>query len=214
MLILLYILFDVMLLILRLRNIRFYVLDWVLPRREALYLLDVGNLEPSQDFSAKEIALMRSVLDPTVRSSLEFWAWCHAIMLLAQWGHKASGRLHGCPCHTHEEYLDMKVKDPCPLRGRNLLLLCSGLIREPCAELTVCDAGTPLAMSAVLSALQAHEGGDVVVSSLMNGVQTAKARMSQRLQQVTSYFDMLPYKTFGILWPFLKTWEPDATALS
>ena len=95
------------------------VLSWVWPRQHAMQYMQLDSFgdgrqdgdEDSVPFDeVYSLDLIAEVCDASSIKGAEFWLMCGLCRSLAAWGHRFSGMLHGCPCHTHEEKMEAKSK--------------------------------------------------------------------------------------------------------
>lgn len=104
-----------------------YVLDvtaWTLHRREALQYIgkDESGAFDGKEFSAKEIALLTSVLSSKTASSNYFWGFSSLIYDLAEWGGNTNAWFKGCDCHIN----DPQGRAKCLITGRRAIQLSCG----------------------------------------------------------------------------------------
>jgi hypothetical protein len=74
--------------------------------------------------NTKEAASIVHIIT-TESASTMFWCMCHAVYILARWGHQTIGWLHGCPCHdiTND---GAHFKKGCVWNGRRAIELAMG----------------------------------------------------------------------------------------
>ncbi|CAE7035200.1 unnamed protein product [Symbiodinium sp. KB8] len=75
-----------------------------------MYLHEDGDEDSVPFDEVYSLDLIAEVCDASSIKGAEFWLMCGLCRSLAAWGHRFSGMLHGCPCHTHEEKMEAKSK--------------------------------------------------------------------------------------------------------
>jgi hypothetical protein len=113
---------------------QFEVLHWLFPRRKAMACLGVGFITPTQDMTPAERSMLRELVGDSGQAA-EFWATCSLLLLLATWGWKVRGWLHGCVCHSPDSPGFAK----CRMKGRRAVQLACGKWNDFVCDLQQCD---------------------------------------------------------------------------
>ncbi len=185
---------------------RFEVLGWLIPRKTALKYLsaDLNDKDSSPaDFSVKEIAMMKVVVEDTNESTL-FWACAHLSYQLACWGANVSSWFHSCPLSSHG-HVPGKPSCYCQWKGRMSAKLAQGSwIDSYSQELLNLALGSA---HQFLQKLPGHEQ-----ESLLNDFAQCKVVMAQRFIQVFSFWRELPWRICAVGIPLFCDTE-DATTM-
>ena len=170
-------------------SLRFETLLWVMRRKQAFsYLLrDVKFDSGMKEMSEHELELLSSVANQDSHDGLRFWATCHVVQDLSEWGAKTSMWFHGCQCFHHQT---KKEQEACRLKGRRGVQLALGAWRTFVQDLK--DMG--LSPGSLLALHKLEAGGDQQYASfLLEGFQNCRAMMELRCVQAWSFWDVLPF---------------------
>jgi hypothetical protein len=168
---------------------RHFILEWSLPRREAIALLscDLDHLEKnSKEMSQKDIQLLRSISGEGCNI---FWATTAVLQPLTAWGHGVSKWLHHCPC--------CEENAKCVFKGRRAIEMSFGVWRDMLEDLHNLQISGQAAV--LLANLDVESRQDLV--SMFNN---CKKEMMWKFGQNLDFWDSLPYKLLGSLMHYLK----------
>ena len=101
------------------------MLNWLIPRREALmFLANDLDEHSSADFTGKEMNVILEAIGQSVESH-QFWSLCQICFQIASWGANVSRFFHSCPIPSHF-YSDK----PCqlPVERTNVCSTCARLL--------------------------------------------------------------------------------------
>jgi len=165
------------------------VLDWLIPRRQALLFLgadlETGSSSSSvADFSPKELKMINDVLEDS-QKSYQFWATCHLCMKLSSWGASVSKFFHSCPVASHF-HADRPCK-MCVWKGRMAVRLAQGSWMDEFSQNLL---NLPLGQARSFLNLMNLQNK----SLLENDYNSCKVAMAQRFLQVFSFWRDLPWR--------------------
>ncbi len=179
------------------------MLDWLIPRREALRFLsadlETGSSLSSSvaDFSPKELKMINDVLGFSQKAH-QFWATCHLCMQLSSWGASLSKFFHSCPVASH-----FHAKRPCKnciWKGRMAVRLAQGSWMDGFSQDLL---NLPLGRArSFLVKLQ-----DQCQSNLENDYNSCKVAMAQRFLQVFSFWREIPWRICALGIPLFDDME-------
>lgn len=173
--------------------LRHEVLTWLLPRRHALkYLISDLNSDDisTPDFTPKELALIRGTLEDNPGAYL-FWACAFLCSELAAWGAEVSSFFHSCPLSSHGHCLGEKSCKNCQWKGRMSVKLAQGSWIDTYAQ-QLLNLGVAQAKSFL------EKLDDPKREELMLDFHNCKLSMTQRFQQVFSYWRELPWRICAV----------------
>ena len=99
------------------------MLNWLIPRREALmFLANDLDEHSSADFTGKEMNMISEAIGQSVESH-QFWSLCQICFQIASWGANVSRFFHSCPIPSHF-YSDKPCQ--CQWKGRMSVRLAQG----------------------------------------------------------------------------------------
>ena len=102
------------------------MLNWLLPRRQAILYLAQDLDGNSADFSTKEISLLKNVVVEEGNQSCKFWAVANLCLQLASWGASVSAFFHSCPLSNHPLQPNKPSCQDCVWKGRMAVKLAQG----------------------------------------------------------------------------------------
>ncbi len=173
--------------------LRFEVLEWLLPRKQALMYLamDLDGAAPA-DFSAKEIKLLLSVLEETP-SANKFWSIGHLCHQLASWGASVSRLFHSCPLSTHGYELGRSgpsCKD-CLWKNRMATKLSQGAWLTEFSQMLL---NTSVGQAGKFLKRLESKDADFILDQYTQ----CKTAMAQRFLQVFSFWRELPWRLCAV----------------
>ena len=192
-------------------NYLFETLDWLLPRKQALEYMKLQDLgeQGDKELTARELELLGNITQhKDSLEALRFWATAELAKQLANWGHRVSGVLHGCPCHPERRgrrRLDDGQDPPpiCSMAGRMGVPLANGIVYMLLGKLT--DLVLSQSSQAAVTKMETHFPAET--QSLLNSFTTARAKIRLRTEQVFSYWGELPWSMLSIMRPFVEVFE-------
>ena len=228
------------------------VLSWVWPRQHALQYMQLDSFGEAREdgdgdsmhvHEVYSLDLIADVCDASSVEGAEFWLMCGLCRSLASWGHRFSGMLHGCLCHTHEEKMEAKrkqrkrsasadadvlclpgslvsiaddsaaVPEKCPMEGRMAVALAGGLHEEAIAGLQGGARNLSRHTQLALDRLKRLDASRA--SDVLDCFQTAVGKMAFRTKQSFSYWLQLPWSLVALAKPFVARFSsPDEASRS
>ena len=182
-------------------RIRFEVLNWLIPRREALmFLANDLDQQSSADFTGKEIHMIQQAIGQSFES-YQFWSLCQICFQIASWGVKVSRFFHSCPLPSHF-YADKPCQ--CQWKGRMSVRLAQGCwIDTFSQELMSLPLGPAKRFLVRLEVKERERLEDVFHS--------CKTSMVQRFAQVFSFWRDIPWRICAIGVCLFDTLEDDTS---
>lgn len=190
------------------QNGRYDVLKWALDRRRCFGFMELGQLH-AQDMCATELNCVISTLAPNHGAAV-FWVTAEYVFLLASWGHKLMGYLHGCPCHpTAESRKAFQQQrraagqtEASPMSARMLVPLALGSLGMFQTDLHQRGLLKHDTLLAAETALLQFEGGQAECAAVALDFFNAKQQMHFRLRLTCSFWTELPWAIFGVMKPW------------
>ena len=194
---------------------RFDVLSWLLPRRQAIAHLgrdlaqnpssESETAVDSHDFTAKEVGLLATITKQQTTESLQFWATANLVWQLAQWGAGLSGFFHSCPIHGYTKGEASCAK--CPWKGRMAVKLAQGFWLKNFSDELI---NWPPGPASDLLAQLPGELSQVLIRDFSD----CKVAMVQRFQQVYGFWRQIPWRLCAIGMPLFEEDQPRAIKAS
>lgn len=167
------------------------MLNWLLPRRQAILYLAHDLDGNAADFSAKEISLLRNVAVEEGNQSCKFWAVANLCFQLASWGAGVSAFFHSCPLSNHPQKPDKPSCQDCVWKGRMAVKLAQGTwlqsFSQDLLNLTIGRAHQ------LLGRLP-----ESTRNALVEEFSQCKTAMTQRFLQVFNYWRELPWRICAV----------------
>lgn len=172
-------------------KLRFEVLHWLIPRRQALLYLSQDLDGNSPDFTSKEISLLQAVVSEDGQEASKFWAVANLCFQLSSWGANCSSFFHSCPLSTHSHQPNQPSCRNCVWKNRMAVKLAQGVwIQTFSQELLNMTMGP--AHSFMMRLDKANR------DDLCEQFSQCKSAMAQRFLQVFSYWKELPWRLCAI----------------
>lgn len=151
-----------------------------------------------KEMSDHELQLLLSVAKADSPDGLRFWATCHVVQDLSEWGARTSIWLHGCQCFHHQT---KKEQEACRLKGRRAVELALGAWRTFIQDLK--DLG--LSQDSLFALNRLEEYGDRQYASLLlEGFQDCRTKMELRCVQAWSFWDLFPFSILRMCSHFIS----------
>lgn len=164
------------------------MLNWLIPRREALmFLANDLDEHSSADFTGKEMNMISEAIGQSVESH-QFWSLCQICFQIASWGANVSRFFHSCPIPSHF-YSDKPCQ--CQWKGRMSVRLAQGCwIDSFSQELMSLPLGQAKRFLVRLE--------DTRRLRLEDAFNSCKTSMVQRFVQVFSFWRDIPWRICAI----------------
>ena len=200
----------------------FETLEWLLPRKHALSFMSLRDLAERDDkeMSHRELDLLGDLTAAESMPALRFWATAALAKQLADWGHRVSGVLHGCPCHprgrtdsacrssSSSSSSISNSSNQCPMAGRMAVPLAVGLMDWAQSKLS--DSVLKPPTQAALNEFSNKHPEEA--QTLLRSWQLTVSRMRARASQVFSYWGELPWALLAVMRPFVETFHSQQEA--